>query len=163
MRVIGIGFLRNAPILEKQYDTILEDIDIGRLVAVASHGLQSQNEKTFNECHKVLTELFLHPSTSICKKRFETTLIVDRLYNSHVHRIVKDCIEVILTSRNTSNIKGCGDMLRIMKCPERHSIQSGFKIETWVLKEMLENYPEEISSDRSILENLTKIFRCYLF
>ncbi|KII64575.1 hypothetical protein RF11_06331 [Thelohanellus kitauei] len=144
-------------VLGIQYDTILDEMDMGRLVDMASHGLLSQEQQTFKESHKVLNELFMHPSTSICKKRPETNSIVMRLYNSYVLRIVKNCIEVILTSRMNWQIKGCGDMLRIINTAERIGIRAGLKIEKGVLSEILESYSEDVNADISVLTNLERM------
>ncbi|KII67978.1 hypothetical protein RF11_01979 [Thelohanellus kitauei] len=144
-------------ILKYQYDEVLESIQVGRLISMASNGLLSQEESTFNECHKVLVELFTRPYTSICKKRPETNSIVVRLYNSHVHRIVKNCIEVILSQRAVLYVKGCGHLLHVMNAAEVTGFGKRLKIERGFINDILENYPEKISQDKNIADSITKI------
>ncbi|KII67112.1 hypothetical protein RF11_00467 [Thelohanellus kitauei] len=52
-------------IMSRQYDDVLENIDIEGLVYLASPGLLSEDEKTFHECYGFLIELFVHPTTSV--------------------------------------------------------------------------------------------------
>ncbi|KII64987.1 hypothetical protein RF11_05963 [Thelohanellus kitauei] len=144
-------------IISKHYDDILENIDIERLVYLASQGLLSQEEKTFNQCYGFLIELFDHPTTEICKKRPETHSIVARLYNGHVYQIVKNCIEVILTQKIVTCVKGCGRILSIF-C-SAGGVRGGayLKIEKELIVEMLEKYPNEMCSDGSISDEMIKI------
>ncbi|KII67109.1 hypothetical protein RF11_00464 [Thelohanellus kitauei] len=144
-------------ILERHYEQVLSSMDIGRLVTLASHGLLSQEEQTFKECHSVLVELFTRPSTSICKRRPETDSIVVRLYNSHSHLIVKDCVDVILSKRNIEYIKACGYMLSLMNVEDGYDIGTLLKFDKAHLYDILENYHNEVSIDESIFDDLTKI------
>ncbi|KII68282.1 hypothetical protein RF11_06723 [Thelohanellus kitauei] len=150
-----IGF--NIRILEHQYDEVLNHMNIEKLVPIASGGLLSQEELTFKECHKVLIELFTHPSTPILNLSPETKSMVVRLYNSYIGQIVKDFIEAILSPRKLSYIKGCGHMLHIMNNVELRGMGRRLKIEEMLVKEILKTYPDEINKDETIFENLTKI------
>ncbi|KII72639.1 hypothetical protein RF11_10381 [Thelohanellus kitauei] len=145
-------------ILERLYDIVLDSLDIGRLVTLASHGLLSPDEPTFTECHKVLLVLFRRPSTSICKKRPETDSIVVRLYNSHSHQIVKDCVDVILSQRKISFIKACGYMLRLMNVEDGYNNGTLLKFEKAHLYEIFENCHDEVNHDKSFFDDLTNIF-----
>ncbi|KII64027.1 hypothetical protein RF11_14652 [Thelohanellus kitauei] len=131
------------PILAERYENLLEKIDIGNIVELASRGLLLEDTITFNECHKLLTELFIHPTLSDyscgkCKSRPETKSIVGNLHNSHVHEIVKNCINVILSSGGSSHVKECGNLLRAMKITERNDIEKSFLIERGFMSEIWE-------------------------
>ncbi|KII68128.1 hypothetical protein RF11_03009 [Thelohanellus kitauei] len=132
-------------------------MDVGRLADLASHGLLSQKQKTFKECYKVLIEFFTNASSTNRQKKQETKSIVVRLYDSQVHQIVKNCIEVILTSTNLWNVRECGNMLRIMNNANRSGIESKIKIDTKLIKEMLQKYMNEIRSDESVCDDMEDI------
>ncbi|KII62941.1 hypothetical protein RF11_15022 [Thelohanellus kitauei] len=81
-------------ILAARYDDVFEQIDVGRLFAYANHCLLSQDESNFNECHKVLVEIFTHPIVVVNysdkgEETSETKSLVTNMYNSQVRGIVK--------------------------------------------------------------------------
>ncbi|KII62949.1 hypothetical protein RF11_12154 [Thelohanellus kitauei] len=123
----------------------------------ASHGLLSQNELTFNECQNVLIELFAGPYNPTYEERPETNSILVRLYNSHVLRIVEDCIEAILTRRNISFIKGCGRVLHMMKNVELYGIEPILNTNKKLLSQILEIYSDEIRSNKKINRTIIKM------
>ncbi|KII74991.1 hypothetical protein RF11_10400 [Thelohanellus kitauei] len=137
-------------LLAHLYDDVLDSGDIGRLIALASHGLLSQAEGTFEECHKVLVELCANLDLRL-------SLLFYGLLNSHGHRIIKDCVDVILAHKNISDIKACGHLLHIMNVQCGYDIATCWNIDKGFLKDILETYPEEIQSDESISDNLMKI------
>ncbi|KII72419.1 hypothetical protein RF11_03660 [Thelohanellus kitauei] len=147
----------NGRMLCRTYDDVLEAIDMGRLIVLASHGLLSHDEPTFNECLNVFVELFKGPYNTICEERPETNSIVVHLYNSHAHRIVRDCIEAILTRRKISYVRGCGKVLYIMKHVEFDGIRPLFKIDKWLVNDILETYSDEIRANENISSTIIKI------
>ncbi|KII64025.1 hypothetical protein RF11_14649 [Thelohanellus kitauei] len=150
------------PILAEQYENILEKIDFGNIVELTSRGLLLEVKSTFNECHKLLTEVFIHPSFSDnswgkCEPRPETKSIVSSLYNSHVHGIVKNCIEVILLSWRSSHVKECGNLLRAMKIAENSDLETRLAIDNGFIAEILKNFSDKISPGTSISDSIMDI------
>ncbi|KII66117.1 hypothetical protein RF11_11933 [Thelohanellus kitauei] len=142
---VCVGGLVSQTLQESEYDDVLIKMDIRRLVELASKSLLSQDEGLFNACH------------GICKKKPETNSIAVRLYNSSVHRIVKNCIEFILSQREIPYIKGCGDMLQVMNSAEVTGIGKRLKIEKGFINDILESYPEKMSRDKSLDDSIIKI------
>ncbi|KII62490.1 hypothetical protein RF11_15533 [Thelohanellus kitauei] len=144
-------------ILHNLYDRCLDELDMGGLVDLASQGLLSHEPLRFEKCYNVLTELFAHNSTTNGSKESETDSILLSLYNSHVNLIVKNCIKVIVSQRNISIVKGCGNLLRIMSDTKRFGVAARLTIENMILKEDLEKCPEGIKIDQNIIDDLKNV------
>ncbi|KII67120.1 hypothetical protein RF11_00477 [Thelohanellus kitauei] len=133
------------------YEDALLLIDVGMLINVASDTLFSQNKVVDNLPSKIIRQLLNFDRLPI--NRFETKIILNCLYKTHMKQLIKNCFEAIMFHKNKSVIEISGEILNMVNKNERYFIGSNSETTREHIYEIWKNHSHKISSDRSILED----------